>query len=245
MNKKGQSVFTEYVMIIFAVIAVVVAMSTFVQRGFEGRIHDARNYLINAVSNVCDANCQEATGSKTIPTEYEPYYELYNAIVENDQNEMTGATSGNSQILGAIYIKKESGASSTSSTSDQLPPACAGPNPPICCSDGSGCLTCSCPVGHVCGPDTCGNSTGCGSCGTGFGCNNSTGQCYRCTCQAYTPGGMCPAYTANCGADNCGNPNACGSCSSYGTTSYCSIGRCWVPLAAGGANCANCAHPCF
>ena len=40
MNKKGQSVFSEYVMIFFVVIAAAVAMTTFVQRSFEARLHD-------------------------------------------------------------------------------------------------------------------------------------------------------------------------------------------------------------
>ncbi len=75
MNNKGQAVLSEYVMIFFVVIAALVAMTTFVQRGFEARIHDARNFMINAVinSSVCDANCLAATGGN-ISYEYEPYY---------------------------------------------------------------------------------------------------------------------------------------------------------------------------
>ena len=59
MNNKGQSILSEYVMIFFVVIAAAVAMTIFVQRGFEARIHDARNFMINSVinSSVCDANC--------------------------------------------------------------------------------------------------------------------------------------------------------------------------------------------
>ena len=75
MNNKGQSILSEYVMIFFVVIAAAVAMTVFVQRGFEARVHDARNFMIDSLINsgACDANCVQAAGGN-IGHEYEPYY---------------------------------------------------------------------------------------------------------------------------------------------------------------------------
>jgi predicted small secreted protein len=135
MNNKGQSIFSEYVMIFFVVIAAGVAMTAFVQRSFEARIHDARNLLIQTVNSACDANCMNATGGN-IAYEYEPYYQQYTATVQNYQKDSSGTTQGNSQVLGAIYIRTVNGEASTSSVSYQLPPACSGPNPPAYCANG-------------------------------------------------------------------------------------------------------------
>ena len=68
MNNKGQTILSEYVMIFFVVIAAAVAMTVFVQRGLEARIHDARNFMITTVTNsgACDANCLNAAGAPVI-----------------------------------------------------------------------------------------------------------------------------------------------------------------------------------
>jgi len=138
MNKKGQSVFSEYVMIFFVVIAAAVALTTFVQRGFESRIHDARNYMINAVNNnlVCDANCLNATGSSRISYEYEPYYSQYQATVQTYENDATGLMPGNAQLTGSKYYKVVNSQTGSVSASNQLPPECAAPNPPLYCGNG-------------------------------------------------------------------------------------------------------------
>ncbi len=134
MNNKGQAILSEYVMIFFVVIAAVAAMTTFVQRGFEARVHDARNFMINSVmsSGACDANCLSATGAagKQIPYEYEPYYAQVLSDVGKTQVENAGATTGNAQVIGAVYTKSMNEATTTVSTSKQLPPGCAdGVNP--------------------------------------------------------------------------------------------------------------------
>ena len=75
MNNKGQTILSEYVMIFFVVIAAAVAMTVFVQRGFEARIHDARNFMIirwSTAASVTPIVCN-ATGGN-ISYEYEPYY---------------------------------------------------------------------------------------------------------------------------------------------------------------------------
>ena len=139
MNNKGQAVLSEYVMIFFVVIAAAVAMTTFVQRSFEARVHDARNFMLDSVVNngACDANCMLATGAigTHIPYEYEPYYAQMLSDVGNNKQENTGATTGNAQVLGAIYTKSTNEATRSISTSNQLPPECAGANPPSYCAN--------------------------------------------------------------------------------------------------------------
>ena len=139
MNKKGQTILSEYVMIFFVVIAAVVAMTSFVQRGFQARIHDARNFMVDSVTNsgACDANCLRAAGvtGNQIPYEYEPYYAQMLASVSNNTNETAGTTTGNAQVIGAVYTKSTNEAATTVSTSNQLPAACAGANPPSWCGN--------------------------------------------------------------------------------------------------------------
>ena len=128
MNNKGQAVLSEYVMIFFVVIAAAVAMTTFVQRGFEARLHDARNFMVNSVVNsgACDANCLKATGAagNQIPYEYEPYYAQMLSNVGHNERVNTGATTGNAQVMGAVYTKSTNEATATNSASYQLPPGC-------------------------------------------------------------------------------------------------------------------------
>ncbi len=129
MNNKGQAILSEYVMIFFVVIAAAVAMTTFIQRGFEARVHDARNFMINSVINsgACDANCLRATGAagNQIPYEYEPYYAQMLSDVGHNEEENAEATAGNAQVIGAIYTKSLNEETKTISTSSQLPPGCA------------------------------------------------------------------------------------------------------------------------
>ena len=101
MNNKGQTVLSEHVMVFFVVIAAIVAMTIFVQRSFEARIHDARNFMINGIMNsdVCDANCLAATGN-AIHYEYEPYYAFSDSFVSQNKVDNQGAASGNSQVIG-------------------------------------------------------------------------------------------------------------------------------------------------
>jgi len=129
MNNKGQSVLSEYVMIFFVVIAAAVAMTTFVQRSFEARVHDARNYMIDTVSNTLANECPEclnATGAigNQIPHEYEPYYAQTISDVYHNEDTNAGATTGNAQVIGAIYIKNLNEKTQVTSTSNQLPPQC-------------------------------------------------------------------------------------------------------------------------
>jgi len=121
-------------MIFFVVIAAIVAMTTFVQRSLESRIHDARNFMITSVMNsdVCDANCVAATGN-AIHYEYEPYFSISVSDVNQSSSENHGETSGNAQVLGAIFYKYGNETTTASSNSIQLPP-CASGNAESCYS---------------------------------------------------------------------------------------------------------------
>ena len=134
MNKKGQSIMSEYVMIFFMVIAAVAAMTVYVQRGFEARIHDARNYMIDSVinSSACDANCMQAAGGN-IFYEYEPYYALTLASTQHNDKDSSTSTNGAAISIGAIYTKYLNEDSNGTVTSTQAPP-CASANPvPLWC----------------------------------------------------------------------------------------------------------------
>ena len=138
MNNKGQSIIAEYSMIVFIVIAALVAMTSFVQRTFQGRIHDARNYLINSVNTACDSNCQAASGG--VRYEYEPYYMQTYSLVQQSDNETTTATIGSAKGIGAIYAKYMNQVTqSTVPNSCQLPPICADNKPRCECNCPSTC----------------------------------------------------------------------------------------------------------
>ncbi len=134
MNNKGQSVLSEHVMVFFIVIAAIVAMTTFVQRSFEARIHDARNFMINSANSVCDANCQQATGG-SISHEYEPYYAQTLSMVQQNEIENHGQTAGNAEAIGEVFSKYGNEATTSASFSSQLPSECADnvhPKPTYC-----------------------------------------------------------------------------------------------------------------
>ena len=134
MNNKGQTILSEYVLIFFVVIAALTALTVFVQRGLEARIHDARNFMVNSVINsgACDANCMQATGGN-IFYEYEPYYELMLSNAQHNDKNTSTATNGAAISIGAIYTKYLNEDTNGVSTSIQAAP-CASANPvPLWC----------------------------------------------------------------------------------------------------------------
>ena len=161
MNKKGQMIFSEYVMIFFVVIAAATAMTTFVQRCFKAQVHDARNLMISTANSAADANFLMATGGSSIPYEYEPYYDVHSSSIGKIEDDSVGKTSGSPTVIGVKYIKKENHQTGTFTNGSQLPPECAVANPPAYCGQGGLCL---CLAGAICGNDSCGNQYGCGAC---------------------------------------------------------------------------------
>ena len=65
MNKRAQST-AEYVIVLGLIVAAVMAMQTYVKRGFQGRIKDAVDYT--------DAGGAGASSVNFATKQYEPYY---------------------------------------------------------------------------------------------------------------------------------------------------------------------------
>lgn len=133
MNNHGQSILAEHTMVFFVAIAALVAMTAYVQREFQARIHDTRNFVLSQVMNnnsVCDANCVAAAGGN-IYYEYEPYYEQVSSGVQSASTTATGASpSLVNYALGGRYYKGIDEQTNITATSGQAPPECAdGANP--------------------------------------------------------------------------------------------------------------------
>jgi hypothetical protein len=126
MNNRGQSALAEHVMVFFIVVAALVAMTVYVQRSLEARIHDARNNAIDELVNsgVCDANCLAATGG-SINHEYEPYYTVMSTSFATNGWEQAAQTNGSANSIGAIYYNNVNEDTIINATSGQLPAACA------------------------------------------------------------------------------------------------------------------------
>ncbi|MBI3601834.1 MAG: hypothetical protein HY209_02970 [Candidatus Omnitrophica bacterium] len=123
-RQQGVTSLAEYTMTFFLVIAVVVAMTTYIQRSLQARIRDARHYMIAAVSNQCDANCMNATGlagSNTIGEQYEPYYAAVNATVSADSLVRKGLLAPGVGSTG-IFRAQTNEQNQSASDSNQLPP---------------------------------------------------------------------------------------------------------------------------
>lgn len=92
-NRQAQAVMGEYVLVIFMVLAVIVAMTVYFKRAIQARLHDARDYMVNDVR-------QRTVGSYNgeLYLHYEPYYTNTIATVARDASSTTlilpGASSG-------------------------------------------------------------------------------------------------------------------------------------------------------
>lgn len=120
LNKKGQSVLSEYVVIFFLVVTAAVAMAVYVQRALQARVFDARNYAINQVSQECDENCLAATGG-VIAREYEPYYGNIESNTDRRQQDASAIEGGLDKNEG-LFHKSIDVMSNTVTTSRQKPP---------------------------------------------------------------------------------------------------------------------------
>jgi len=83
-NRRGQGVTVEYAVLFFIVIAAITAMSTYSKRAIQGRVRDARNYVVRQVE---PAYANGRTNSQFY-FEYEPYY----TQTTTDKNELTQTT---------------------------------------------------------------------------------------------------------------------------------------------------------
>ena len=127
---KGQTVLPEYVVLFFLAIAAVLGMSLFVQRGLQGRLRDAREYMLDMAAQGCleadmqsnavgvSLDCQGAGRLKNarLAPEYEPYYGRVASTIHADQND-DETLNGD-----GIFRKQFSRYTDADSTSEQLPP---------------------------------------------------------------------------------------------------------------------------
>ncbi len=121
-SNSGQASLPEYVVTFFLVVAVIVAMSVYVQRGLQARIRDMRNYAVDTASKNCDTDCKIAAGltsNRNIPYEYEPYYGL---VVSQTKR----LSDNNSVLVGigqeGLYKKTTNEQTNSQTFSMQLPP---------------------------------------------------------------------------------------------------------------------------
>jgi Flp pilus assembly pilin Flp len=70
-NKKGQNT-AEYAILIGLVVAVAVAMQTYVKRGLQGRVHDASDKLYNSIADADWTNISTIGATKLSSKQYEP-----------------------------------------------------------------------------------------------------------------------------------------------------------------------------
>ena len=119
-DTRGQSSLPEYVVTFFIVIAVVVAMSVYIQRGLQARMHDARNYMVQSARNEISSNADFlAAAGNRVGYEYEPYYTVASSIVSRDSTVKTGLLEGG---LTGIFRKTTNEQTDAQTISVQLPP---------------------------------------------------------------------------------------------------------------------------
>ena len=96
-NKKGQNV-AEYAILIALVVGAIIAMQTFVKRGFQGRLKGAVDYMVDQTN--------------TLGTEgqYEPYYQ---------ESEYTSTRDSSDEQYSNADTMKTTGDTDTSRTGSQ------------------------------------------------------------------------------------------------------------------------------
>ena len=110
-------VMSEYAIMFFVVIGVVSAMSIYVRRALQARIHGARDLMTKSVANYYGG---AYNGKRTkVFYEYEPYYVQTNSdsISSSDDEErlLAGGTTG-------IFTKNLNATNDVQTNSEQFPP---------------------------------------------------------------------------------------------------------------------------
>jgi len=90
-NKKAQAVTSEYVLVIFLVVAATAGMMTYFKRAIQARVRSARQYMGSEVR-------QRTTGfyDGNLYAQYEPYYTNTTAMVSRDIEDTTSIQPGGS-----------------------------------------------------------------------------------------------------------------------------------------------------
>ena len=107
----GQSSLSQYVITFFLAIASIIAMGTFVQRAIQGRLRDAKIYMIDNVKTY--GNVEE-----NMQYEYEPYYSNQSSIISKERSEQTSLVVGG---VTGIFRKDINSATGITSNSYQAP----------------------------------------------------------------------------------------------------------------------------
>lgn len=98
-NIRGQAIVGEFALVIFMILATIVAMTVYFKRGVQARIYDARNYMVEEVRS-------RTAGSYDGPvlTEYEPYYVNTDATITRNVSDATSLSAGEtSGIFGQTF----------------------------------------------------------------------------------------------------------------------------------------------
>lgn len=113
-NRRAQAAVGEYALVIFLVLAVVVGMTIFWKRAIQGRIHDARDYMVDSVR-------QRTAGSFNgdLYLHYEPYYTKTTSTITRSADHNTRLLSG---LSTGIFVKTFNESTSVQGTSETLPP---------------------------------------------------------------------------------------------------------------------------
>jgi hypothetical protein len=109
-NKRGQATLSEYLVVFFLAIGAIIAMSVYIQRALQARIHDTRNYMVEEAAKA---------GGKFINYEYEPYYAEVQSNVARRQNDSVDLLQGGGT---GIFRKTINQMVNSATLSQQAPP---------------------------------------------------------------------------------------------------------------------------
>ena len=104
-SRKAQTIFPEYVLVFFVVIAMITAMTVYFQRSIQGRIRDAREYAVSEIRARAKPY-YPGVNEALLYREYEPYYvqATSNVLMRSDDTTKLLATPGySSGIFAQIY----------------------------------------------------------------------------------------------------------------------------------------------
>ena len=115
-NRRAQAVVGEYALMIFLVFAVVMGMIVYWKRALQGRIHDARDYMVNSVR-------QRTAGSFNgdLYLHYEPYYTNTSVTVTRSLDH-TSSLLPSLPLSSGIYVKTISESTNVEVISETAPP---------------------------------------------------------------------------------------------------------------------------
>jgi hypothetical protein len=106
----GQVTMTEYLVIFFLVIGAIVSMSVYVQRALQGRMRDARQYMITEAAKAHQG---------PIHYEYEPYYGYVASNVQRAGRDVANLAGGSGT---SIFRKSTEQSVAISTYSNQAAP---------------------------------------------------------------------------------------------------------------------------